>query len=114
MQAIQLNCISCGEIRVLADEICFFRNVGVDQPRCVLNCPQCNELILKEIHTPELASDLVRAGCKVMPPPPPELYEPHSGPPWTIDDLLDLCLLLETSTWYEQLLATPTKHEKAA
>lgn len=36
---------------------------------------------------------------------PAELAEPHSGPPLTPDDLLDLHVLLEDDTWFRQLVA---------
>ena len=36
---------------------------------------------------------------------PAELSEPHSGPPLTPDDLLDLHVLLEDDTWFQQLVA---------
>ena len=114
MQTILLSCNSCGEIHVPADAVSFFRDLNSDQTRCTLFCPDCNRLIIKEIHSPELASDLIKAGCNVMPAPPLELYEQHPGPALTTDDLLDFCLLLETKTWYEQLLKTPGRHEKAA
>jgi hypothetical protein len=68
-------------------------------------CPGCDQTVHREA-SPRIVDLLVSAGA-----PherwtwPAELAEVHSGPPLTPDDLLDLHVLLEDDTWFEQLVA---------
>ena len=80
-------------------------------------CPECGDLAVKPAG-PRVIELLIEGGVEVSTddeapwqhaeaaqddrPPHPE--DPPAGPTLTYDDLLDLHLLLEEDTWYEQLL----------
>jgi len=68
-------------------------------------CPGCEETVHRDA-SPRIVDLLVSAGAPHRRWSwPAELAEPHSGPPLTPDDLLDLHVLLEDDTWFQQLVA---------
>jgi hypothetical protein len=68
-------------------------------------CPGCEQVVQREA-SPRIVDLLVSAGApQELWDWPAELAEAHSGPPLTPDDLLDLHVLLEDDTWFDQLVA---------
>jgi hypothetical protein len=68
-------------------------------------CPGCEQTVHREA-SPRIVDLLVSAGAPhELWKWPAELAEHRSGPPLTHDDLLDLHVLLEDETWFQQLVA---------
>lgn len=71
-------------------------------------CPRCEREVLCVLDE-HSALRLIGLGIKGMPlRPAAEVTEAHEGPPLTLDDLLDLHLLLEHPGWLDRLERGPS------
>ena len=106
MTTVPAQCPACGDeqlhIKDLTVRVCSDEEVPSAYR---FQCPGCERTVHREA-SPRIVDLLVSAGA-----PherwswPAELAEHRSGPPLTPDDLLDLHVLLEDDTWFQQLVA---------
>jgi hypothetical protein len=67
-------------------------------------CPRCEKIVVKPAADGRVVTLLQSVGVPTVSwELPAELYETHEGPPLTIDDLIDLRLLLDRPDWADQL-----------
>ncbi|MGH2725631.1 MAG: hypothetical protein ACRDKS_01515 [Actinomycetota bacterium] len=101
---IQVECRLCGSLTLRPSDL----RCAVDQGRatgiCEFSCPFCSQVVLVPT-TASTAQGLVTEGAeKLSGPAPFEVLEPHSGPPISWDEYLDLRLFLAgTSTPQQEL-----------
>ena len=107
MTWIEVNCPECGAVECKPGD---FELAVCSVPSAsyyALTCPMCHKRIQKAAD--ERAVELLIAEG-VTPRRwelPAEMLEAHDGPPLTLDDLLDLHLLLEDPNWFQVLSRTP-------
>jgi hypothetical protein len=106
MTTVRAQCPACGDVQLQIDDLTVRVCSDEEMPSAYrFRCPGCDQTVHREA-SPRIVDLLVSAGA-----PherwnwPAELAELHSGPPLTPDDLLDLHVLLEDDTWFEQLVA---------
>jgi predicted RNA-binding Zn-ribbon protein involved in translation (DUF1610 family) len=106
MTTVRAQCPACGDVQLQIDDLTVRVCSDVEIPSAYrFRCPKCAETVHREA-SPRIVDLLVSAGA-----PherwtwPAELAEPRSGPPLTPDDLLDLHVLLEDDTWFDELVA---------
>jgi predicted RNA-binding Zn-ribbon protein involved in translation (DUF1610 family) len=102
MAKIEVNCPTCGAVLCRGADFSLRTWEGTGT-YYLFDCPMCGETVqrLADTRTVEI---LIAEGA---PPPmrnvPPEFFEPHAGPPLTIDDLLDFHMLLEGGDWFDRI-----------
>jgi hypothetical protein len=106
MTTVRAQCPACGDVQLQIDDLTVRVCSDAETPSAYrFRCPECEQTVQREA-SPRIVDLLVSAGA-----PherwswPAELAEPRSGPPLTPDDLLDLHVLLEDDTWFQQLVA---------
>ncbi len=106
MTTVRAQCPACGDVQLRIDDLTVRVCDDHKSPSAYrFTCPGCEQTVEREA-SPRIVELLVSAGA-----PhetwnwPAELTEPRSGPPLTHDDLLDLHVLLEDDTWFQQLVA---------
>jgi predicted RNA-binding Zn-ribbon protein involved in translation (DUF1610 family) len=114
---IRANCPTCGEVDLTPEDVTLHLvrdPVGEvdDASTYRFACPDCTELVTKPADG-RIAQLLTSGGVAVeetatgaepdLRPEHPE--RPPSGPALTLDDLLDLHLLLDQPTWFDRVLA---------
>ena len=101
---IRVACAHCGIIRVTMAELTLRICVDDGSWSYCFRCPTCGLANAQETDAPAI-TPLLAVGAPVQPwHLPAELTEEHGTEPrLTLDDLLDLHLLLEGSDWYEVL-----------
>ena len=106
MTTVRAQCPTCGDISLeIADLTVRICDDGVTPGAYRFRCPGCDETVHREA-SPRIVELLVSAGApREMWRWPAELDERRSGPPLTPDDLLDLHVLLEGDTWFDELVA---------
>jgi predicted RNA-binding Zn-ribbon protein involved in translation (DUF1610 family) len=114
MTRIRANCPDCGDVELTPDEILI--QVAHDDAELVgdgsqyrFTCPDCAGTVTKPADD-RIVQLLITGGValEVAAPssvPPPDLRPDHpehppAGAPLTMDDLLDLHLLLESDDWF--------------
>lgn len=106
MTWIEATCPECGPVECTAK---IFELAVSERPEAswyAFTCPSCNQRVQK--HAEERVVELLIAEG-VTPTTwtvPAEADEQHEGPPLTLDDLLDLHLVLEEPDWFERLART--------
>lgn len=96
-------CPACGEVGLTPDDIELVV-CGTASSTYSFDCPTCGNRVRGHADA-ELVRLLESGGVMVtLLPIPAEALEPHEGPPLTLDDLLDLHLLLGREDWLERLL----------
>ena len=108
MTTIRATCPTCGEVELTPDDIelrvCTFAPASYYQ----FACPLCSEAVQKPADD-RVVQLLISGGVSATVwELPEEVREDHSGPPLTVDDLLDLHLLLARPDWFDQLLRVST------
>ena len=104
MTTVRAQCPSCGDVQLHIDDLTV--RVNDDGPSAYrFRCPGCEQTVQRDA-SPRIVDLLVTAGApQELWRWPAELAEEHVGPPLTPDDLLDLHVLLEGDSWFEQLVA---------
>jgi hypothetical protein len=107
MTTIRATCPTCGEVELTSKDlelkVCTYSPSSFYR----FDCPLCHEDVRKPADdriVQLLISGGVQASVFEM---PGEGADPQA-PAFTIDDLLDFRLLLQTEDWFEQLLRTTT------
>ena len=95
MTTIKLTCEGCGKIELAPWDIHVRFRLDDEQWSYYFQCPHCGLRDNKQING-HMGRLLERSGCDCEPWTwPAELDEPHTGPPITLDDLIDLMVELE-------------------
>lgn len=95
MTTIKATCPGCGEIDLVADDILL--RIGATQAVNTygFSCPDCGDFIEKKADD-RVIRLLLSGGVVPMPVHlPAEALEVHSGPAFTLDDVLDFHLQLQ-------------------
>jgi len=103
---VMATCPRCGDVemapRDLALRVCSFNAASTYH----FSCPRCEEIVVKPAADAGVVTMLSSVGVPTVRwDLPAELDEIHDGPPITIDDLIDLRLLLDRPDWAKRLAA---------
>ena len=106
MTTVRAQCPACGDVSLKIDDLTVLVCSDEDIPSAYrFRCPGCEQTVQREA-SPRIVDLLMSAGAPHETWSwPAELAEHRSGPPLTPDDLLDLHVLLEDDTWFQQLVA---------
>ena len=95
MAPVRASCPTCGDVEIGIRDIQVEVCSATDKSTYSFVCPTCR-LIVNEAAGGELVRQLASAGAKVVRwDMPAELWEPKSGPPINLDDLLSFHESLE-------------------
>lgn len=113
MATIRATCGDCGDVELTTADVrvrvCLDDNAGSYHFRC----PQCEMAVVKPAE-PRIVDLLAGSGVEVsMWRLPAELREPRFGPRIDHDDLLDFHQLLESDSWFEDLVAVVERNVEA-
>jgi rRNA maturation protein Nop10 len=100
---IKACCPGCGEIDLVAGDILLRIGAVRTSNTYGFSCPDCGDFVEKTADD-RIIRLLLSGG--VMPVPlhiPAEALEIHTGPPLTLDDLLDFHQHLDDDTWFAGL-----------
>ena len=106
MTTVRAQCPTCGDVRLRIDQLTVrvcddTRTPGMYRFRC----PACEQVVSRDASA-RIVDLLMSAGAiHERWAWPAELTERPLGPPLTPDDLLDLHVLLEDDTWFDQVVA---------
>ena len=104
MTTIRATCPSCGEVELTPDDlelkVCS-NHAASSYYR--FTCPLCMDDIRKPADD-RIVQLLISGGVHASMWDLPAADTPSDAPPFTIDDLLDFHNLLQTDTWFDQLL----------
>jgi hypothetical protein len=108
MTKIRAECPQCGEVRLTTDDLTVRVCADDDSASYSFRCPCCEGPVTKPAG-PHIVDVLVSSGVRRETwRRPAEMLERKSGPPVTLDDLLDFHVLLQQDDWQERLYrATP-------
>lgn len=110
MTRIRATCPRCGEVELPAAEVELHVVRAPDGQLAsgthyAFDCPECGERVRKDADE-RICQLLTGSGVNVRVTPAARHPEsPPDGPPLTVDDLIDLHLLLQREDWFEMLLA---------
>ncbi|HSK94974.1 MAG TPA: hypothetical protein VK891_00015 [Euzebyales bacterium] len=102
MTTIRATCPTCGEVGLTPDEMELHVDPsGARQAMYNFDCPGCLTVVTKPADE-RIVRLLASGGVPVLEwaPPPPR----PAGPPLSFDDLLDFHALLQTDTWFDDLV----------
>ena len=103
---VKATCPTCGDVTLTPTDFRLRVCSIVEASTYHFTCPRCEEVIVKPAADGRVVTLLQSVGVPtVLWEPPAELEETHAGPPLTMDDLIDLHLLLDRPDWAEQLAA---------
>ena len=108
MAKILVTCSNCAEdIPLVPEQVCSRICTNNGEAEYRFTCPECSTIVIKPTTT-RMVETLEAAGVEVeMWTLPAELFEAHSGPRITHEDLLDFHILLsddeEVATAIEEL-----------
>jgi hypothetical protein len=113
MATIRATCGDCGDVELTTADVrvrvCLDDNAGSYHFRC----PSCQMAVVKPAE-PRIVDLLAASGVEVfMWRLPAELFEARFGPRIDHDDLLDFHQLLESDSWFEELVAVVERHVEA-
>jgi hypothetical protein len=106
MTTVRAQCPACGDVQLQIDDLTVRMCSDEETPSAYrFRCPSCDQTVERDA-SPRIVDLLVSAGAaQELWAWPAELAEHRAGPPLTPDDLLDLHVLLEDETWFDQLVA---------
>ena len=106
MTTVRAQCPVCGDVKLEIHDLTV--RVCADEGASSVyrfRCPICEETVSRDASA-RIVDLLVSAGApQELWTWPAELAEQRDGPPLTPDDLLDLHVLLDDETWFDQLVA---------
>ena len=116
MTTIRASCPTCGDVQLEPSDLLVRVCADDNQGSYCFSCPECGYGVAKDA-SPRIVELLVSTGVRMdVWRLPAELHEHKAGPRLTPDDLLDLHLLLQDESWFDQLASlvdgTPD-HENA-
>lgn len=116
MAIIRVTCPSCGQIELHSDHVELVsipgRPIDRDNTHYTFTCTVCDTIVRRPADR-ITATVLTSAGVRMRAPRHPVLLgrtahpeDPPDGPPFDLDDLLDLHLLLEDDGWFDALASS--------
>jgi predicted RNA-binding Zn-ribbon protein involved in translation (DUF1610 family) len=107
MTSIRTNCPRCGEVEMRADVILLTVEPSSGEGTYSFVCPSCEDLVEKPADQ-KIVSLLKSVGVDVAESAAPsgDLEARPEGPPFTLDDVIDLHFLLSTDDWFGRLMAS--------
>ena len=100
MTTIRANCPSCGDVQLRASDLTVRVCSDDDQGSYNFRCPGCERAVAKEASR-RIVDLLVSSGVRMQVwRRPAEMFESHTGPSISPDDLLDFHLLLRNDDWF--------------
>jgi hypothetical protein len=103
---IRATCPTCGEVELTPDDIELRVCTHAPASYYQFDCPLCTTLVQKPADD-RVVQLLISGGVPATVwELPDEVRESRNGPPLSMDDLLDLHLLLRQDDWFAQLLQT--------
>ena len=106
---VKATCPRCGDVELEPSDLELRVCSVVEASSYNFTCPRCEEIVVKPAADGRVVTLLQSVGVPtILWELPKELSEAHDGPPLTIDDLIDLRLLLDCPDWAAQL-ATPSR-----
>lgn len=95
--SVQGRCPTCGPLTLLPrDFVCALPSDPDGKALTEFHCPLCDGIVFNPVAPQEAKLLMLLGGHKAEGPAPLELTEEKSGPPVTLDELLDLHVALET------------------
>jgi hypothetical protein len=109
---IRATCSDCGDVELgthdLLVRVCVDANAG----SYVFRCPRCDAPVVRPAdgRTIDL---LIESGCELQVwRRPAELSEPRpTGPPFSLDDVIDFHHILRGNDWFDDLLTADRRQE---
>jgi predicted RNA-binding Zn-ribbon protein involved in translation (DUF1610 family) len=97
MTTIRATCPSCGDVELQPRDMRLVVCTHVEWSYYAFSCPNCRDRVQR--HADEEVVGLLMSGGVLAEQlhVPDEVFEEHSGPPLTYDDLLDFALSLRAS-----------------
>jgi predicted RNA-binding Zn-ribbon protein involved in translation (DUF1610 family) len=104
---VKASCPRCGDAELKPTDLKLRVCTIADASTYHFTCPRCEEVVVKPAADGRVVTLLQSVGVPtILWELPAELAETHIGPPLTIDDLIDLRLLLDRPDWAEQLASS--------
>ena len=104
---VKATCPQCGDVELEPADLVLRICSIADACTYHFSCPRCEKIVVKPAADGRVVTLLQSVGVPTVSwELPAELSETHEGPPLTIDDLIDLRLLLDRPDWAEQLATT--------
>jgi len=101
---VKATCPVCGDVDMKPSDLELRVCATVEASTYHFTCPRCDQIVVKSAADGRIVTLLQSVGVPTVRwELPAELAETHAGPPLTIDDLIDLHLLLDRPDWAEQL-----------
>ena len=97
-----VQCPACAEVELASDELWLVLPSAGDAHYDFF-CPECGDLV-RHVAGPSAIAFLAPLVAVEEMEVPSEALEPKSGPPLTVDDLLDFARDLARGEWSEELL----------
>lgn len=95
MTQINASCPVCGPVRTTNHDVLLMVCTDASLSYYSFPCPNCREIVKKSADE-SIISLLMSGGVRpIVWEVPREALEPHSGPPISLDDLIDFGLFLE-------------------
>lgn len=103
---VETRCPWCGEVRLPVDDMrCAVGPARPDDGLCEFDCPTCGRLLLRRVRGDQGGLLLEAGAARLSGSVPFELLEARDGAALTWDDLLDLHLELEATSYPQAELA---------
>lgn len=103
---IRATCSDCGDVELGTRDLVVRLREDTESGTYVFRCPTCEAPVVRPADRPTIDL-LVSSGCRLeLWNTPAELVERHPvGEPFCYDDLIDFHEQLESTNWYDALLA---------
>jgi phage FluMu protein Com len=106
---VKATCPRCGDVELTPADIQLRICSVADASTYHFTCRRCDKVVAKPAADERIVMLLTSVGVPTVEwHLPAELDEVHDGPPISIDDLIDLRLLLDRPDWADQLAASAT------
>jgi len=103
---VRANCPECGDVELTTRDLQVLTCSATQDSTYSFVCPGCCLVVNKPVDL-QMVKLLLSAGVRQHEwDMPAELYEPHSGPPITYDDLLGFHYELAALDWLQHITAT--------
>lgn len=106
---VRATCERCGDVELVPDEIELRICIAPERSVYAFTCPSCKASIVKSAADPRVVRVLASVGVPIVGwPLPVDVIEHGDAPPLTVDDLIDLMLLLEEPDAVARIASVPS------